>query len=200
MRFPLERHADLHAPVTHVAGEAANETKGETMKGDPVDLDERRGMAAQRSTESRRRLHKVQADQAALRNRQEEFENFPARRSSENMVGGCGQGAISHSALRRHTVRSRPAPSKAHRECTRGSLSIVRLREGGFVTISSTAKPSADLPDAGSTQASPMPRMPIQIRKRMGWRAGLLTLQGEVRVENGRIAVARALVPGGRRR
>ena len=61
MRFPLERHADLHAPVTHVAGEAANETKGETMKGDPVDLDERRGMAAQRSTESRRRLHKVQA-------------------------------------------------------------------------------------------------------------------------------------------
>ena len=87
MRFPLERHADLHAPVTHVAGEAANETKGETMKGDPVDLDERRGMAAQRSIESRRRLHKVQADQAALRNRQEEFENFllaaPAKTWSE---------------------------------------------------------------------------------------------------------------------
>ena len=83
MRFPLERHADLYAPVT----QAANETKGETMKGDPVDLDERRGMAAQRSTESRRCLHKVQADQAALRNRQEEFENFllaaPAKTWSE---------------------------------------------------------------------------------------------------------------------
>jgi hypothetical protein len=43
---------------------------------DPVELDEHRGMAAQKSTEIRRRLHEVQADQAALRQRQEEFENF----------------------------------------------------------------------------------------------------------------------------
>ena len=41
---------------------------------DPVELDEHRGMAAQKSTEIRRRLHQVQADQAALRRRQEEFE------------------------------------------------------------------------------------------------------------------------------
>ena len=40
----------------------------------PVELDEHRGMAAQKSTEIRRRLHEVQADQAALRRRQEEFE------------------------------------------------------------------------------------------------------------------------------
>jgi|SRR5271169_2378037 hypothetical protein len=40
----------------------------------PVELDEHRGMSAQRSTEIRRRLHEVQADQAALRRRQEEFE------------------------------------------------------------------------------------------------------------------------------
>src|SRR5207245_6764193 len=40
----------------------------------PVELDEQRGMAAQRSTEIRRRLHEVQADQAVLRRRQEEFE------------------------------------------------------------------------------------------------------------------------------
>jgi hypothetical protein len=46
------------------------------MTDDPVDLDERRGMAAQKSTEIRRRLHEVQADQAAVRHRQEEFENF----------------------------------------------------------------------------------------------------------------------------
>jgi hypothetical protein len=44
------------------------------MTDTPVDLDEHRGMAAQRSTEIRRRLHEVQADQAALRHRQEEFE------------------------------------------------------------------------------------------------------------------------------
>ena len=44
------------------------------MTGRPVDLDEHRGMAAQKSTEIRRRLHEVQADQAALRGRQDEFE------------------------------------------------------------------------------------------------------------------------------
>ena len=44
------------------------------MTDDLVELDEHRGMAAQKSTEVRRRLHEVQADQAALRRRQEEFE------------------------------------------------------------------------------------------------------------------------------
>ena len=44
------------------------------MTNNPVELDERRGMAAQKSTEIRRRLQEVQADQAALRHRQDEFE------------------------------------------------------------------------------------------------------------------------------
>ena len=43
---------------------------------EPVNLDERRGMAAQRDTEVRRDLHQVQADQTSLRNRQEELEKF----------------------------------------------------------------------------------------------------------------------------
>ena len=42
----------------------------------PVDLDGHRGMAAQKSTEIRRRLLEVQADQAALRCRQVEFERY----------------------------------------------------------------------------------------------------------------------------
>jgi len=46
------------------------------MTDDPVNLDERRGMAAQRDTEIRRDLHDVQTDQAALRGRQDELENF----------------------------------------------------------------------------------------------------------------------------
>ena len=49
-----------------------------TMTGEPVELDEHRGMAAQKSTELRRRLHQVQADQEALRRRQEEFERYAA--------------------------------------------------------------------------------------------------------------------------
>jgi hypothetical protein len=44
------------------------------MDGNPVELDEHRGMAAQKSTEIRRRSHEVQADQAALRDRQQESE------------------------------------------------------------------------------------------------------------------------------
>jgi hypothetical protein len=44
------------------------------MTDRPVELDEHRGMAAQKSTELRRLLHEVQADQTALRQRQDEFE------------------------------------------------------------------------------------------------------------------------------
>jgi hypothetical protein len=44
------------------------------MTDNAVELDEHRGMAAQKLTETRRRLLEVQADQAALRRRQEEFE------------------------------------------------------------------------------------------------------------------------------
>jgi hypothetical protein len=46
------------------------------MQDEPVELDQRRGMAAQKATELRRRLKEVQADQAAVRKRQEEFEHF----------------------------------------------------------------------------------------------------------------------------
>jgi hypothetical protein len=46
------------------------------MTDEPVNLDERRGMAAQRDTEIRRLLHDVRLDQAALRGRQEELESF----------------------------------------------------------------------------------------------------------------------------
>jgi hypothetical protein len=44
------------------------------MADNPVELDEHRGMAAQKSTVLRRRRHEVQADQVALQSRQEEFE------------------------------------------------------------------------------------------------------------------------------
>ncbi|HEV2334953.1 MAG TPA: hypothetical protein VGS13_05615 [Stellaceae bacterium] len=44
------------------------------MMDKPVDLDEHRGMAAQKQTEIRRLLNEVQANQAALRERMEEIE------------------------------------------------------------------------------------------------------------------------------
>jgi hypothetical protein len=41
------------------------------MTDKPVELDEHRGMAAQKLTETRRHLREVQADQSALRHRQQ---------------------------------------------------------------------------------------------------------------------------------
>ncbi len=47
------------------------------MTDEPVDLDEHRGMAAQKATETRRqKLQDFQSDQAALRFRQEELEKL----------------------------------------------------------------------------------------------------------------------------
>jgi hypothetical protein len=46
------------------------------MADTPVELDEHRGMAAQKSTEIRRRRHEVEADHVALQRRQQEFERY----------------------------------------------------------------------------------------------------------------------------
>lgn len=43
---------------------------------EPVDLDQRRGIAAAKSTEIRRRLQELEAEEAALRHRKDEFEAF----------------------------------------------------------------------------------------------------------------------------
>ncbi len=46
------------------------------MDDDPINLDMRRGMAAQQATDLRRRLQEVAADQAALTARQVELETL----------------------------------------------------------------------------------------------------------------------------
>ena len=46
------------------------------MEGDPVVLDDRRGMTAQKATEIRRRMAEVEADEARLRERQAELEKL----------------------------------------------------------------------------------------------------------------------------
>jgi hypothetical protein len=50
--------------------------RGQILDEDTVDLDDRRGMAAQKATGMRRQLAAVEADHAALRARQEELEHF----------------------------------------------------------------------------------------------------------------------------
>ena len=48
------------------------------MTDDPITLDEHRGMMAQRATDIRRHRSEFEADQAALRQRQEKLESFLA--------------------------------------------------------------------------------------------------------------------------
>jgi hypothetical protein len=48
----------------------------QAMTTEPVELDEHRGMNAQKDIEIRPRLHEVRLDQAALRERQAELEKF----------------------------------------------------------------------------------------------------------------------------
>jgi hypothetical protein len=48
--------------------------QGTFMTGGPVDLDQRRGMAAQKATEARRLLAEVRANERALRERRDELE------------------------------------------------------------------------------------------------------------------------------
>jgi hypothetical protein len=50
--------------------------QGCVMDEDPVELDKRRGMAAQRATELRRQLADVAADHAAVEQRQAELEEL----------------------------------------------------------------------------------------------------------------------------
>lgn len=55
------------------------------MTDNPVELDEHRGMAAQKATEIRRqRLHEFQAERAALQRRQEELEKLLLAAPAEN--------------------------------------------------------------------------------------------------------------------
>ena len=79
-----------------------------TLTDQPIELDEHRGMAAQKSTELRRRLHEVQADQEALRRRQEEFDALRADAAPfDDLARGCGKGAISVSQLFAATPEAR---------------------------------------------------------------------------------------------
>lgn len=61
------------------------------MTNEPVELDEHRGMNAQKDTEIRRRLQEVRLDQAALRERQVELEKFLIAAPSQTWAGAAAK-------------------------------------------------------------------------------------------------------------
>jgi hypothetical protein len=69
-------------PVSGIAPDFRRCKRDPSMTDVPVDLDEHRGMEAQKQTEIRRLLQEVQADQAMLRARQDELESFMVAESA----------------------------------------------------------------------------------------------------------------------
>jgi hypothetical protein len=65
------RNADARGELSCSSGVV---TRSEKMTDETIELDQHRGMKAQRATEIRRLLAEVEADQRALRLRQEELE------------------------------------------------------------------------------------------------------------------------------
>src|SRR4051812_22295952 len=96
-----------------MAGSARQST--EIMTDNPVNLDNRRGMAAQRDTETRRAPHDVQTDQAALRGRQEELENFLDAAPPHDTRRSGSVRTVSSPAVRRYSRGAGPTPATAHR-------------------------------------------------------------------------------------
>jgi hypothetical protein len=75
------------------------------MTDEPIDLDEHRGMAAQRATDIRRRSGKVAADQAELRRRQEEIEQSLLAAPSATWPEAAEKGRLSDRAFHRNPGR-----------------------------------------------------------------------------------------------
>ena len=73
---PTSRDAATRLPTAPAPAAAEPAERVSGIEDDPVVLDEHRGMMAQRATEIRRHLAEVEAQQMALRQRQEELERF----------------------------------------------------------------------------------------------------------------------------
>lgn len=61
------------------------------MTDKPIDLDRRRGMAAQKATDLRRLLSEVEANEKALRLRQDELEEHLVAAPAANWHEACGK-------------------------------------------------------------------------------------------------------------
>jgi|GraSoiStandDraft_13_1057314.scaffolds.fasta_scaffold154849_2 hypothetical protein len=87
MKSPaLSRGESRRAPHADHGGIRANKTvpKGFGMAEKPDDLDQHRGMAAQKATLLRRSEGAARADQKALKTRQEELEHFMLAKPAKN--------------------------------------------------------------------------------------------------------------------
>src|SRR5438309_7324405 len=112
------------------------------MTDNPVELDEHRGMAAQKSTEIRRRLYEVQADQAALRRRQEEFERHALAAPSTTWAETAAKARYLILLFAETSEARYPATPRADRKGARRSCPLIRLNRAHVIENS---KPSDTL-------------------------------------------------------
>src|SRR5438874_7608341 len=84
-------------------------------------------MAAQKSTEIRRRLYEVQADQAALRRRQEEFECHALAAPSTTWAEAAAEARYLILLFAETSEARKSATQRADREGARRSCPVIRL-------------------------------------------------------------------------
>ena len=105
------------------------------MVDNPVELDEHRGMAAQKATVTRRqRIQEFQGQQTSGCATAPGRARKTARdRSGGDMARGRRQVKIPYRALRQDTERSGSTSQKTHRPCARRSQAVVCSKKGQFM-------------------------------------------------------------------
>lgn len=107
-----------------------------------IELDQHRGMAAQKATDTRRLLADVEANEEMLRLRQQELESHFDFGASCELAGSSGEGPLSAQALQRGAYLAGSAETDADREIARRLRSarciLRRLNPGLGVAGSST--------------------------------------------------------------
>ena len=99
----------------------------EDVTDKPVEVDEHRGMAAQKSTETRRRLREVEADQVGPAPPPTGIQALCRDRSVDELAGGGREGAISDPAFCCHTRGARSASPSTDRERSRRSRPVIQV-------------------------------------------------------------------------
>jgi hypothetical protein len=120
------------------------------MTNEPVELDEHRGMSAQKDTEIRRRLQEVRLDQAALRERQAELEKF--------LIAASSQTWAEAAAKARYLIELFAGTAEAQDARRQRLIAIVlddttRLSNDRNRQVADAVAMNARRPEAGATRA-----------------------------------------------
>jgi hypothetical protein len=125
---------------------------------DPVVLDTRRGMAAQKATEIRRHLAEIEADQAALRSRQEELEKFLLASPAETWIEAAEKARYLLSILATTSVGRDPRRRKINAGLLDDFTRLMAAEAKPPTQVGAGEKPDTSVPSEERRGATGRPR------------------------------------------